>query len=167
MPKIHYFRFAPRGAHDPQRSRSLERLLARADTFTPVVDWRADAFRVIAAPTAAMPGIGAAALYAARGRVEAASVFVATPVHYVADMSSVRLAPDGILPLRETEAVALAADFNQVWDDAGIRLLVGRGFDLLCVFDEPAPAATRDPEDVLGRHIEKYLPSGTAAARHA
>jgi len=159
----HYFRFTSLGAVSRQRSRLLETLLAGADAPVPVIDWRADAYRVIAPPMAAMPGVGAAALCADRGAVMAASVFVATPVHYVAEMSNVRLPADGILSLRQSEAEALAVDFNRVWTDAGIRLLAGRRADLFCVVDRPLAAMTRDPEDVLDRHIENHLPAGAAA----
>jgi hypothetical protein len=161
----HYFRFARRGAVNRQRSQLLERLLARADVSVAVTDWRLDAFRVIAPEMISMPGVGAAALYAERGLVDAASVFVATPVHYVAEMSSVRLPADGILSLRQAEADALAVDFNRVWNDAGIRLLAGRCADLFCVGDQALNVTTHDPEDVLDRHIEKHLPSGAAAPR--
>ena len=166
---IHYYRFTHRGAGSPQRAPLLERLLARADTSTVVTDWRADAFRLIA-PQSAMPGVGAAALCAEQRLVDAASVFIATPVHYLAEMSNVRLAGDGILSLSRAEADALAADFNRVWHDAGIRLICGRSQtprapDLFCVTDRVLDAATRDPEDVLDRHIEDYLPAGPDAPR--
>jgi len=181
----HYFRFTSRGAVDRQRSRLLERLLARADAPARVTDWRADAFHVLAPQLTSMPGVGAAALLAQRGPVEAglleaaspeaaspdaasleaASVFVATPVHYVAEMSNVRLPADGILSLRQSEAEALAIDFNRVWNDAGVRLLTGPCADLFCVLDRPLTATTDDPEDVLDRHIENHLPTGAAAPR--
>jgi hypothetical protein len=112
-----------------------------------------------------MPGVAAAALYAARGPVDAASVFLATPVHYLAEMSDVRLPADGILSLSRFEAVGLAEDFNRVWSGAGIRLLTGRGAELFCVFDEPVEATTADPEEVLDRHIAEHLPRGAAAPR--
>ena len=161
----HYFRFTRYGAVKRQRSRLLERLLARADESAAVTDWRADAFRLIAPNMTSMPGVGAAALCAEIGAVEAASVFLATPVHYVAEMSSVRLPADGILSLRRTEADALAVDFNRVWSDAGIRLLAGRSADLYCVVDQSLEATTHDPEEVLDQRIENHLPSGTAGAR--
>jgi hypothetical protein len=169
----HYFRFVRRGASSPQRSRLLERLLAGADAATEVMDWRADAFRVIA-PMAAMPGVGPAALCAEQGSREAAapadmrassgSVFVATAVHYVADMNTVRLAAEGILSLRQPEAEVLAADFNRIWHDAGVRLIADRHADLLCAVDQTITVTTRDPEDVLDQHIENYLPIGAGAA---
>jgi hypothetical protein len=92
-------------------------------------------------------------------------VFLATPVHYVAEMSNVRLPADGILSLRRSEADALAADFNRVWNDAGIRLLAGRRADLYCVVDHALDVTTRDPEDVLDRRIENHQPAGAAAPR--
>jgi hypothetical protein len=110
--------------------------------------------------------VGAAAMCAEQGVVDAASVFIATPVHYVAEMSNVRLAADGILSLSRPDADALAADFNRVWHDAGIRLVSGRSQTrLFCLTDRALDVATRDPEDLLDRHIENYLPSGADAPR--
>ncbi len=161
----HYFRFTRYGAVNRQRSQLLEQLLARADDSTAVTDWRADAFRLIAPAMTSMPGVGAAALCADIGAVEAASVFLATPVQYVAEMSSLRLPPDGILTLRQMDAAALAVDFNRVWNEAGIRLLAGRSAGLYCLVDQALDAATHDPEEALGQRIESHLPTGTAAAR--
>jgi hypothetical protein len=141
----------------------LERLLARANAPVAVADWRADAFRTIAPPHAPLPGVAAAALYAARGPVDGASVFLATPVHYLAEMTNVRLPAGGVLTLRGPEAEALAADFNRIWNGAGIRLLSGRSAGLFCVFDRPIEAASVDPGDVLDRHIAEHLPTGAAA----
>ena len=161
----HYFRFTRCGAVNRQRSQLLERLLARADASAAVTDWRGDAFHLIAPGVTSMPGVGAAALFADIGAVDAASVFLATPVHYVAEMSNVRLPAGGILSLSQADADALTVDFNRVWNDAGIRLLAGRRADLYCLVDQTLDATTHDPEDVLDRRIENYLPTGTSAAR--
>jgi hypothetical protein len=161
----HYFRFSCRGALSRRRAPLLERLLARADSSAPVTDWRADAFRVLAPGGTSMPGVGAAAVYAELGAVSGATVIVATPVHYLVEMSNVRLAVDGILSLRQAEAGALADDFNRVWHGAGIRLLAGSRAQLFCITDQPLPVSTHDPEDVLGQHIEMYLPTGEHAPR--
>jgi hypothetical protein len=172
---IHYFRFTLRDTVDRQRSRLLEALLARADASREVGDWRADAFRILAPQTSSVPGVGAAAFFSQRGGMEQApaqvapaaggTVFMATPVHYVAEMSNVRLPADGVLSLERSEAEKLAADFNRVWGDAGLRLGVGRRADLFCVMDQSPAATTRDPVDALGRHIETYLPTGEGAPR--
>jgi len=91
-----YFRFVARAA-EPRRSALLEQLLARADTWRPVSDWRAEAFQVIAPQAAVMPAIASAALCADAAAAahadaaEAAWVCLATPVHYLAEMTTVRL----------------------------------------------------------------------------
>jgi hypothetical protein len=184
-----YFRFAVR---DTSRLRVplLEQLLARADDWVPVVDWRADAFRVIAPQAACMPDVAAAALCADRaagdvpavdaaaedaGPVSATWVCAATPVHYVAEMTSVRLGVDGMLALTPAGAETLASDFNRVWEGSGIRLTAAvstgsvctapRSAQLFCIFDRALEVVTRDPEDVLGRHIEEFLPTGADSGR--
>ena len=160
----HYFRFALRGGPDRHASPLLERLLARADGFTTVGDWRAEAFRVVAPHQAHMPGLGACALYAECGAVQGGSVLFATPVHYVAEMSNVRLPADGIVTLQGPEAETLCADFNRVWSDAGIRLMTGRHAGLFCVLERPLSVVTEDPENVLDQHLAGHLPTGADAA---
>ena len=101
----------------------LERLLARADAQVPVTDWRADAIRSQAQSGQALSGqglplepfaAGPVALIAASGQVDGAWACIATPVHYTAEMSNVRLARDGILRLDADAAASLAADFKKV-----------------------------------------------------
>jgi hypothetical protein len=150
---------------EPRRSALLERLLARADASRPVSDWRADAFRVIAPQAAVVPAVASAALCADCGAVDAAWVCLATPVHYVAEMTSVRLPRDGILSLQRAGAETLAADFNRVWNGSGVRLMAGGSARLYCIFDQTLNVTTRDPQDVLERHIEEYLPLGADAPR--
>ncbi|HEY5068695.1 MAG TPA: hypothetical protein VII37_02875 [Candidatus Acidoferrum sp.] len=159
-----YCRFVERGTAR-RRAPLLEQLLARADDWAPVADWRADAFRVIAPQAACMPAVAAAALCADRGVVDAAWVCVATPVHYVAEMTSVRLPADGMLSLTPAGAETLASDFNRVWQGSGIRMTAARSAQLFCIFDRAFEVLTRDPEDVLDRHIEEFLPIGEDSAR--
>jgi hypothetical protein len=173
-----YCRFVARGAARC-RAPLLEQLLARADDWVPVTDWRADAFRVIAPQAASMPAVAPVALCADRAAVDtgavrtagvqAAWVCVATPVHYAAEMANVRLPPDGVLSLTPAAAEALASDFNRVWGGSGIRLAAAvwpapRSTQLYCLFDRALTVLTRDPEDVLDRHIEEFLPTGEDSA---
>ena len=159
-----YFRFLTR---DAARGRSalLEQLLARAEAWVSVADWRADAFRVIAPQAASMPAVAAAALCADHGPVDAAWVCAATPVHYVAEMSNVRLPVDGMLALTSAVADSLAADFNRVWQGSGIRMTATRAARLFCAFDRALQVRTCDPQQALGMHIEEFLPTGADSAR--
>jgi hypothetical protein len=159
-----YFRFLSRSA-EPARSALLEQLLARADAFRPVSDWRAEAFRLLAPQTASVPAIASAALCADCGAVDAAWVCLATPVHYVAEMTSVRMSQDGILSMTPAAAEALAMHFNHVWNGSGMRLIAGGSARLYCIFEQTLHVTTRDPQDVLDRHIEEYLPAGADAPR--
>jgi hypothetical protein len=174
-----YFRFSAHTIAEPRRAAFLERFLARADAFTAVSDWRADAFRILAPREPGMPAVAAAALFAERnapqaehgaaeaerGVAEFCWVCLATPVHYVADMTSVRLPRHGILSLPLAAAVTFAADFNRVWQDSGCRMIAGESAHLYCVFDRTLAVATCDPEELLERYIEEYLPGGADAPR--
>lgn len=159
-----FLRFNAQRTASPQRAPLLERLLARADSSAPQADWRAAAFKLVSAG-AAMPALAAVAQYADLGRVDYQAVFLATPVHYVAAMSSVQLPADGLLQLAASEAETLAEEFNRLWDNAGVRMMAGRGGALYCCFDESVRAETQDPRSAVGRDIAAYLPTGSGAPR--
>jgi hypothetical protein len=161
---IHYYRFSLEDP-DPKRAPLLERLLARAGSVCVIGDWRADAYRCIAPDAQPMPGIAATALCAEGIDAHGSSVHLATPVHYAAEMSNVRLSADGILALQAAEALALSAEFNRIWHDAGVRLLAGRSARLYCMFEQRLEAITQDPQRLLGQPIENFLPAGGDASR--
>ena len=142
----------------------LEQLLARADEPVRVTDWRADAFRILA-PQQQVPAVATAALRAGSAAQPGEWVFVATPVHWLAGMSSVNMPPDGILALEPAEAGALAADFNRRFGGGGTRLQVGREAELLCVFNAPLRVETSAPEELLHRDVWSFMPRGPDAAR--
>jgi len=158
-----YFRFHMSGA-ERRRSALLEQLLARAEFHASATDWRAEAFGVLAPTGTPMPPLAAAALCADRGAVDAAWVCLATPVHYVAEMTRVRLPDEGILSLSPAAAAAIAEDFNRVWQGGGVSLSAGRSGQLFCLFDRRLEADTHDPRDALGQSIEEYLPAGKGSA---
>jgi hypothetical protein len=159
-----YIRLNPRRTAGLQRAPLLERLLARADSSQRETDWRAAAFKVVS-PSAALPAVAAVAQYADLGRVDRASVLMATPVHYVAAMSSVQLPVHGLVELDLAEAQALAEEFNRLWADDGVTLMAGRAGALYCAFDEPVRAQTADPQRASGKDIGEFLPTGTDAPR--
>jgi hypothetical protein len=150
-------------------------MLARADESGILTDWRAAAFAVLA-PGTAMPAIAPLALRSAgiappagspapgSPSPEAAWVCMATPVHYLAELSNVRFAGDGILTLDADEACALARDFTVLWRGAGVHLWAVAS-RLFCAFDAPLEVITQDPEAARGRHLQSLLPAGRDAAR--
>jgi len=163
---ILYFRFAARSSDGAQRSPVLERLVARAGDPLRVEDWRLEAFRVIAPGAQHPPSIAATILpEVGPGADPAAWACLATPVHLSAGMRSVTMAADGILNLAPGEAAALSADFNRVFGGAGVRLSVGRGALLCCLFDDRIEAATRDPDDAAGNDVFGFQPTGPDGAR--
>jgi hypothetical protein len=161
---IVYFRFAAASAGavpaPPARAPLLERMLARADVRARATDWRSRAYRVVAAGAGVMPGVAPLAVRAELGAVAGAYAYVATPVHYIATMTSVRLAEGGILRFGPAEAAELAGEFNRAFDGAGWSLLAGASGSLFAVFDQALNADARDPEDAAGREIWDYLPTG-------
>lgn len=174
---VRFLRFNLRSSSEPVRAPSLERLLACADETCHSVDWRADAFAVLtsgAGPARSSeppPPLGPLALRAsgiepgstsAGAGLPAAWVCLATPVHYLAELSNVRFAGDGILSLDAAEAAALAQDFNALWQGSGVHLWsVARR--LFCGFDAPLEVITQDPESARGRHLHSFLPTGRDA----
>jgi hypothetical protein len=161
-----YFRFAARSSDRVQRSPMLERLVAQAGDPSRVEGWRIEAFRVIAPGAQRLPSIASAIVpEVGSGADPAAWACVATPVYLSAGMRSVTMAADGILELAPGEAAALSADFNRVFAGAGVRLSVGRGELLFCLFDDRIEAATRDPEEVAGKDVFGFQPTGPDGAR--
>ena len=162
---ILYFRFAARRSDGPQRSPMLERLVARAGHPSRVVDWRTEAFRVIA-PGAMRPSAIAATIVQESSEPDpAAWACIATPVHLSAGMRSVSMAADGILNLAEGEATELSVDFNRVFESSGTRLSVSRGALLSCLFDDRIEVTTHDPEEVAGNDVFSFQPTGPDGAR--
>jgi hypothetical protein len=167
-----YLRFNSHAAGDVERSPLLERLLSRADPAQAGQDWRADAYLALL-PSAPMPGIAAAHYLSARRRARdmneapptaprGAWLCLATPLHYIAELSNVRLSPEGILALDAAEAALLARDFNHIWRDSAFRLEAVAA-TLFCHADRALSAIQCDPERALGRHIQQFLPTGGQA----
>jgi hypothetical protein len=158
-----YIRFpAPRldgqAAATLNRAERLERLLARADASAESADWRAAAFRVLSPEEP--PAVGPAGLCATA--TCCASVYVATPVHYQAAMTHVRMPPGGVLALTPAVAAELAVDFNRVFAAGGQRLYATHDGALYCTFAEPVATPTVDPALVEGQDIGAWLPPGDA-----
>jgi hypothetical protein len=149
------------------RDALLEKLLARADPVE-LSDWRLAAYDALGAE-APMPPLAAVARRALDGiaeptaRIPADSwVWIASPVHYLAELDHVRLAPDGVLSLDQAQADAWATSFNALWREGGVRLEAVAG-ELYLYVQSSWTVPTVDPDIVRGRRIEAFLPAGEAA----
>jgi hypothetical protein len=176
-----YFRFAARGTDNPERSTVLERLLVRASQAVALVDWRADALRVIAPGLTSMPPVATVALRGAATAVALAGAAspgpvppgrwacIATPVHLNAGLSSVSMPFDGVLTLEPHESVTLAEDFNAIFGGAaggaGARMRVCAAAVLVCEFDASLDVETHDPETLVGRDLFAVQPGGSDGGR--
>jgi len=165
-----FIRLAARGAEPApptrlHRAPVLERLLTRGSMARITTDWRAVAFGVIAADAQPAPAVAAASLFACHGAVPAAWACIATPVHLVAGMSDVTLAPDGILTLEPAEATALADDFNDVFAASGTRLWTGPRGRLLCSFERPLEVSACEPDAAVDGDVLACQPKGPDATR--
>ena len=90
-------------------------------------------------------------------------VWLATPVHLVAGLSSVQLDPRGLLQVESEVRRELADEFNTVFAGSGFRLeaLPSEGF--LMTSPRIEGARTVDPARVLGASIAEALPPAADA----
>ena len=88
--------------------------------------------------------------------------WLATPVHFVAGLDTLRLHPSGLLLLSPPEQEALAADFARVFAGSGWALVPSGRRELL-LLGPSAGAQTCDPARWLGADPTGGLPTGPAA----
>jgi hypothetical protein len=164
-----YIRFPAPPPENPaaptlRRARVLEGLLARADAQAESEAWRTEAWRVLGAgpvPAIGPVGLCAAQVHAGEG---CACVYRATPVHYEAAMTHVRMPRGGVLSLTAAAAAELADDFNRVFAAGGQRLYAARDGALYCTFARNIEVTTADPAAAEGRDIGPWLPANAQGA---
>ena len=170
-----YVRFPLRSAAPRERAPLLERLLfgavepARSGGRYPRGrHWRDAALALLVGSGVRIPPLAPLGLLAEAGAdaVTSACAWVcfATPVHCAATMTSVRMAPAGILSLARTEAAELVRDFDRVFHDSQHRLVAGRSGTLYMAFAAPLEVHTHDPGDALDQDVWDFLPAGADAA---
>lgn len=143
------------------RLAALERWMARAAAEPLPHGWRralAETFMPEASSDA-----GAAA-GAAGARPDATSSFwLATPVHYLAGLDTLRLHPAGLLATTLEEQCALGADFEQVFQGSGWALRVTERRELLLAGPLADGIISQDPARFLGRAVREGVPEGVGA----
>jgi hypothetical protein len=141
----------------------LERWLARARRESAAGGWRPwlrSHLRNPALRSLPLASIAAAPLSATVGT---RPVWLATPVHWVAGLDTVRLHPDGLVRLTWEEQQALERDFAAVFEGSGWALRATGRRELVLVGGTPqADDAVRshDPAFWLGADPRSALPSG-------
>ena len=107
--------------------------------------------------------IASAASRAVISTTDDTMVWLGTPVHFVAGLSSVHLDSRGLLHVEADVRQSLAADFNTAFAESGFRLeaLMSSGF--LLTGPRLSQIPTVDPARVLGASIDQALPSAADA----
>jgi hypothetical protein len=94
-------------------------------------------------------------------------VLHAEPVHLRADRDRLRLFDARHLGISRSEADALVAEVNGLIASDGLELVAPVAGRWYLDTDTPPAIATAPLEQVIGRHIDGYLPSGRDAGRWA
>lgn len=151
----------PRAGEDWPRLPALEFLLARARVSAHGAgDWR----RWLLAAQGAGAAPSSLADLAAGVLGDAGSGhWLATPVHWVAGLDTVRLHPRGLLTLNAAHAALLAEDFARVFAGSGWQLRATAGRELLLAGPSGLRADSDDPELWLGESPRPGLPRGAGA----
>jgi hypothetical protein len=150
---------------------ALERWLAQGDARAAPGGWRAWLWRELgaarppAAPPASVAG-AAVADVAVAGASADQPLWLATPVHLMAGLDTVRMHPAGLLALDHSEQALLAADFARVFVGSGYSLhATGRRELLLAggAASAPGSVTSHDPARWLGTDPRSGFPAGTGA----
>ncbi|HEY3787132.1 MAG TPA: hypothetical protein VGL55_17815 [Steroidobacteraceae bacterium] len=110
-----------------------------------------------AAVQSAIPVAGAAA-------TASATVWMATPVHLVASLTTVHLDRRSVLYLEASELLELATDFERTFRGSGHRLVPLEGGALVLLGPATASVDTREPARAMAGDVAEGLPSGPGAA---
>jgi hypothetical protein len=90
-------------------------------------------------------------------------VWLATPVHFVAGLSSVHLDARGLLQVELDVRQAMAEEFNALFAESGYRLEPLHSAGFLLLSPTVATPPTVDPARVLGASISEALPAAAEA----
>ncbi len=143
---------------------ALEQWLARGERQSVADGWRPWLQRELGGPglSAAAPAAIAAAALASPPA--GGSLWLATPVHFIAGLDTVRVHPAGLLQLDAAEQEALQRDFARDFAGSGCHMHVtGRRELLLALPHDAGSVRSDDPSLWLGADPRDGLPSGTGA----
>jgi hypothetical protein len=145
----------------------LERWLARARREGAAGGWRPWLRSELLEPALRSVPLASIAAAPLSNSVGTGQVWLATPVHWVAGLDTVRLHPAGLLRLNSEEQQALERDFAGVFAGSGWSLRATGRRELLLIGGTPqAEDAVRsfDPAFWLGADPRAGLPSGPGSS---
>jgi hypothetical protein len=143
---------------------ALERWLARGSIAAVDQDWRRWLLREYCAGRHAGAALASVAAVAVAGVPAQAQRWLATPIHYVAGLDTLRVHPAGLLVLSDSEQQALAADFAQVFRGSGWMLHATGRRELLLSGGADLEVQSTDPARWLGTALAEGLPTGAGAS---
>jgi hypothetical protein len=142
----------------------IEHLVRFGDGTAQPEGWRAWTARWLGLgqyADAAPASIAAAALADAPA---ARAVWLATPVHLIAGLTSVHFDRRSVLRLQEAQLAALAASFGTTFHDSGFDLRPLAGGELLLSGPQVSPpATTTEPARMMLTSVAEALPMGEGA----
>jgi hypothetical protein len=144
------------------RLAALERWIARAAATPLPRGWRAALAEGAAAESYTEGGAAAGAAGALPDPTR--GYWLATPVHLLAGLDTLRLHPAGLLTTSLEEQCALAADFEQVFQGSGWARRATQRRELLLEGPPAEGITTQDPARFLGRAVREGVPQGVGAA---
>jgi hypothetical protein len=108
-------------------------------------------------------GTGLAGIAATALGLSAGQYWLATPVHLVAGLDTVRLHPQGLLRFDDSHARQLETDFARVFAGSGWQLHATGARDLLLSAPATLAVTSTDPVEWLGDNPRAGLPQGADA----
>jgi hypothetical protein len=130
-------------------------------------DWRSFSVRAAGLPAGTLQRFpeGPCARAASSGSPAAGCWARARPVHLLAAIDHLRLAPLGGLQIEHRETLQLLASINTQLGDSGLRLHAASPADWLLECREPLDCESPDPARVAGEDLRHHLPRGVDARR--
>jgi hypothetical protein len=142
----------------------IERLARFGDKTTLAHGWRAWAAHWLGLPQYADEAPASVAAAALADAPADRAVWLATPVHLIAGLTSLHFDTRGVLRLSSAELAELAASFRDTFRGSGLDLHPLEGELLLSGPLVATPATTTEPARMLVTSVAEALPAGEGAA---
>jgi hypothetical protein len=128
-------------------------------------DWRSWLARSIGRDdlASAAPAAVAAAGDSSAGDPATGTVWIATPIHLLAGLTSLHLDFRGLLQLSKEDIATLVQDFTTTFGDSEFQLRPSQSGSLLLRTRDSVNAVTTDPTRALANDLEASLPTGPDA----